>query len=69
MSNTMSDERKLEIFENLIDYLGGKSVKPSECIKILKNLKITKEEARDNLAFFDFIYNKLPNSYKIGGAI
>lgn len=52
----MTDERKLEIFEALIDYLGNAS--EDECVGILKSLGVSQEEAKE-LEFFDFITDRL----------
>ena len=52
----MTDGRKLELFEEMIDYLC--SCDSERCIEILNSLSITKQEAND-LEFFDFIVDNI----------
>ncbi len=52
----MEDKRKLELFENLIDYIAGAG--EVQCIDTLKGIGMTKEEAKE-LEFFSNIYEAL----------
>ena len=52
----MNPERKLEIFEEMINCLCG--LPADQCIKMLKSCGVTKEEAEE-LEFFDFITDQL----------
>lgn len=57
----MDEYRKLEIFNDFIEYLC--SIEQEKCVEILKELKVTKSEA-DGLEFFDTIVDQLPNRYE-----
>lgn len=56
----MTEERKRDLFNEMINYLCG--VTPDKCIEILKKLRVTRSEAED-LEFFDFITSELPEAY------
>ena len=57
----MSDERKIELFNEMIDYI--QSIDTERCVECLKELGITRSEAID-LEFFDFVTDQIPESYE-----
>jgi len=52
----MKTKRKLELFDEMIDYLCG--LDTERCIYLLETFGITKSEAEE-LGFFDFITEQL----------
>ena len=59
----MSEERKLEIFYELVDYLCG--LDSEKCVEILREVGVTKSEAEE-LEFFDYITEQLSEQKKGG---
>ena len=52
----MTDERKLELFDEMIEYLG--ICDTERCISIVNYIGMTKEEAKE-LHFLDFIVDSI----------
>ena len=53
----MTDERKLELFEGMINYVQDCTDR-KQCVEILNMVGITKTEAKE-LDFFDFIVEQI----------
>lgn len=56
----MTQERKNEIFDAMVDYLA--MVDADKCTDLLQEFGITRSEAAE-LRFFDFITDNLPIEY------